>query len=148
MRSKALDMLHESHQGLVKTKQFARDLIYFPGLNKQVEDVVSKCSFCQERRPAQTAEPLIPMQIPDRPWQHVAEDLLELDGEKWLICVDYFSNYFEMEQLQSADGDTPYDKQRSGLVHMEFQRNSQVIMDLLLMDMNGRSSQGSMDLHM
>ena len=105
MRRKALEMLHESHQGIVKTKQLARDLIYWPGLNKQIEEMISRCSACQERRPAQASEPMISIPIPDTPWQHVAEDLFEVHGEKWLICVDYYSNYFEIEKLNSTDSE-------------------------------------------
>jgi hypothetical protein len=89
MRRRALDMLHESHQGIVKTKQLARDLIYWPGINKQV--VVNKCGSCKERRSVQQKEP---MPIPTRPWQHVAEDLFDCLGHKWLICVDYYSEFF------------------------------------------------------
>jgi hypothetical protein len=105
MRGRALNMLHESHQGIVKTKQLARDLVYWPGLNKQVEDLISRCSPCQERRPVQQREPLLPTAIPELPWQHVAEDLFECFGEKWLICVDYYSEFFLIEKMATTDCD-------------------------------------------
>ena len=82
MRTEALKVLHTAHQGMVKTKQLARDLMYWPGINSQIEDMVGRCSTCQERRPAQPKEPLIPMPVPSRPWEHVAQDLFECLGSK------------------------------------------------------------------
>jgi hypothetical protein len=104
MRKSALDMLHSSHQGIVKTKQLARDLVYWPGINKQIEDTVSRCASCQERRNVQQKEPLCPTPVPTRPWEHVAEDLFDCLGHKWLICVDYYSEYFEIEKMSHTDG--------------------------------------------
>ncbi len=54
MRPAALKVIHTAHQGMVKSKQLARDLMYWPGINKQIEDTVSKCSACQESRNVQT----------------------------------------------------------------------------------------------
>jgi hypothetical protein len=105
MRSKALQMLHSGHQGIVRSKQLARDLLYWPGINKQVEDMVSKCGTCQERRAAQAKEPLMPTEIPEGPWQHVAQDLFDCFGKKWLLIVDYYSNWFEFEKLEYTNGE-------------------------------------------
>ena len=102
MRSEALDILHAAHQGMVNTKKLARDLMYWPGINKQIEDVVSKCSECQEWRRRQEKEPLSPTPIPDGPWEHVAQDLFDCLGHKWLICVDYYSEFFEMERMDNG----------------------------------------------
>ena len=99
MRSEALKILHAAHQGIVKSKQLARDLMYWPGINSQIEDIVSKCDACQERRNQQPKEPLLPTPVPEGPWEHVAMDLFDCLGSKWLICVDYYSEFFEIERL-------------------------------------------------
>ncbi len=104
MRPEALKILHQAHQGIVKTKQLARDLLYWPGMNAEIEDVVAKCSTCQEHRSMQTKEPLLPTPIPTRQWQHVAEDLFDCLDSKWLIIVDYFSEYFEIERMEQTTG--------------------------------------------
>ena len=102
LRKSALNMLHTAHQGIVKTKQLARDLLYWPGINNQIEDIVSNCSSCQERRSTQIKEPLLPTPIPQSPWQHVAQDLFDCLDHKWLICVDYYSEYFEIERMDNG----------------------------------------------
>ena len=38
--------------------------------------------------------------VPDRLWAVVAVDLFDCLGYKWLICVDYYSEYFEIEKLE------------------------------------------------
>ena len=37
-----LNCIHESHKGIVKCKQRARDILFWPGMSSQVEDKVSK----------------------------------------------------------------------------------------------------------
>jgi hypothetical protein len=100
MRREMLGIIHESHLGMVKCKQLARDVLYWPGLNKQIEDVVSRCATCQKHRVNQQKEPLLPVEVPTRPWQTVATDLFDWEGDKYLIMVDYFSEWFEIEQLK------------------------------------------------
>ena len=43
MRKEMLDRILESHQGIVKCKQRAREILFWPGLSLQMEEV-SKCS--------------------------------------------------------------------------------------------------------
>ncbi|CAB4028475.1 Hypothetical predicted protein [Paramuricea clavata] len=49
LRRKILDKLHEVYQGIEKTKQRARQSVFWPRINKDIEDLVSKCSHCQEQ---------------------------------------------------------------------------------------------------
>ena len=40
--------------------------------------------------------------LPDYPWQVVATDLFELNGDKYLLVVDYFSRFPEVIKLSST----------------------------------------------
>ena len=40
--------------------------------------------------------------IPTRPWQMVGQDLFTLDGQNYLIMMDYFSDYWEDDALSST----------------------------------------------
>ena len=95
MRAESLQVLHQAHQGIVKSKQLARDLIYWPGIGSQIEDTLSRCVACQEKRAAEAREPLIPTPVPHGSWSHVGMDLFESEEVKFLIFVNYFSEYFE-----------------------------------------------------
>ena len=47
LHRKVIDIAHQSHQGIVKTKQLIREKVWFPGIDKQVEEVVRSCIPCQ-----------------------------------------------------------------------------------------------------
>ena len=53
IRAEILKILYKSHSGIIRTKQRARDVIYWPGLNKQIENITSKCAACLESRSKQ-----------------------------------------------------------------------------------------------
>ena len=99
LRSRMVKMLHKSHLGMVGTKQRARDLVFWPSMNAELEEVVVKCEVCLRHRNKQQKEPLIVHSLPDRPWSKVGGDLFELDGLHFVILVDYYSNFIEIEKL-------------------------------------------------
>ena len=47
-RDKILDQLHEGHFGMDRTKLHARDSVYWPNINKDIECLVKTCDLCQE----------------------------------------------------------------------------------------------------
>ena len=47
-RKEMLELIHESHQGIVKCKQRARDVLFWPGMSSQIEEKVSQCSLCAQ----------------------------------------------------------------------------------------------------
>lgn len=41
--------------------------------------------------------------LPQRPWQVVGTDLFEYNDKHYIIMVDYFSNFFEVDSLNSIN---------------------------------------------
>ena len=70
-----LDRIHESHQCIVKCKQRARDILFWPGMSSQIEGKVSKCSICSQFQRAQPKEPMVIQELPGRPWAKIGSDL-------------------------------------------------------------------------
>ena len=99
MMSKKRDMLeriHEGHIGIEKCKARARDVMYWPHINAEIEDYVSKCSVWLQHCDCQQKEPLIPHDIPSSPWEKVGLDLFHCMGQNYLIIVDYYSKFPEI----------------------------------------------------
>lgn len=87
-----LDKIHESHLGIVKCKERARDILYWPHMSSDIEEMVSQCAIYNENRNSNPREPLLSQPIPDRPWEKVGTDLFRFKGAEFLLCVDYFSH--------------------------------------------------------
>ena len=66
MRLDVLDRIHEAHQGITKCRERAKASVWWPGLSKQLEELVNNCSTCIKER-VNVAEPAIPSDLPDRP---------------------------------------------------------------------------------
>ena len=49
---RAVSIAHESHQGLVETKQLFRENIWFPGIDDTVHRMIKKCIACQANDPS------------------------------------------------------------------------------------------------
>ena len=69
-----LDRIHESHQGIVKFKHRARDILFWPGMSSQIEDEVSKCSICIQFQRAQPKEPMV-MVVRGKTWKTPPGDI-------------------------------------------------------------------------
>ena len=66
-------------------------------MSAQLKELIDRCSICQSVKPEQASEPLHPCPVPDRPWQRVATDLFTLENRDYLVLVDYFSNFIELD---------------------------------------------------
>ena len=99
MQSEMLDIIHQSHLGIVKCKSRAREVLYWPGMSSQIEEKVANCAVCAEIQNSNPKEPLVTVDIPDRPWAKVATDLFVLNSEHYILTVDYFSKWPEVMKL-------------------------------------------------
>ena len=98
--------LHTGHIGIEKTTIRARETLYWPNINGEIEDMIKSCSTCQEHPNQQSAEPMIPHDIPATPWQKVATDLFSLWKKDYIIVADYTSKFFDLSQLDDTNAST------------------------------------------
>ena len=50
MQPEMRKLLHTGHPGIVNMKMKARNVLFWPGMNKELEDFVYSCSACKESR--------------------------------------------------------------------------------------------------
>ena len=115
LRPRTLKALHRSHSGIVKCKQRARDVMWWPGMNAQIEEMVNKCEACLQYRSKPPKEPMTIAPIPKLPWSKVGADLFQLGRNNFLVLVDYYSNYFELEPLQETTSSEVINKIRANI---------------------------------
>ena len=75
MQPNVLEKLHYGHRGSDKCKLRAKTCIFWSGINNDIDRMMQKCAICQELQKSQTAETLMPHEIPARPWQIIATDI-------------------------------------------------------------------------
>ena len=102
LRPEMLQIIHSSHLGIEKCKRRARDVLYWPGMSAQIEDTVSSCTICSKYQKSNPKEPLLPHDPPHRPWEKVGADLCEVNGHTYLVLVDYYSSFIEIEHLKET----------------------------------------------
>ena len=73
-QKRVIKIAHSGHMGIVKTKQLVRSHVWFPNIDKQVEEVVKGCHKCQINTDTTKFEPSCPSEMPDSPWSLVSVD--------------------------------------------------------------------------
>ena len=85
--------LHDGHLGKERTKSRARQTVYWPGMDADVENVTRSCRRCQRELPSHQRETIIYHPPTQRPFQRLDLDFAEHAGRKYLIAVDGFSGW-------------------------------------------------------
>ena len=99
LRKEMLKHIHASHQGQQACLRRAKDALFWPGMSHQIVEMVSNCSLCTECQPAQLKEPLITPELPTQLWSTVAQGLYSHGGNNYLITLDAFSGYWEVDEM-------------------------------------------------
>lgn len=56
----------------------------------------------QSKKPDKCRENMQPHPVPSRPWLVLAADLFELGVQQFFIIVDYWSGFFEVQEVKVA----------------------------------------------
>ena len=99
LQAEMLVKTRTSHQGIEASIRRAWEVIFWLGMSAEIKQKVSQCSVCNEYRPKQQKEPLMTYELPSRPWKMVAQDLFSWHKNDFLITVDYYSDYWELDEL-------------------------------------------------
>lgn len=104
-RKKILETLHASHLGVVKMKGIARSYVWWPGIDKEIENVTKSCSGCSKIQNNQTKAPVHPWEWPSAPWQRIHIDFAgPFLNKNVFIMVDAHSKWpevFPMKKITS-----------------------------------------------
>ena len=67
LKDDMLNRIHESHLGIVKCKERARDVLFWLGMSQDVEDEVRSCEKCALNQNKNAKKPMQMVEMPDRP---------------------------------------------------------------------------------
>lgn len=81
----------------------AQGCLYWLNMNSYIRAYITKCLTCWKYEVANPEEPLINHESPKRLGAEVGVDLFLFEGRDYLCTVDYISNFWEVDYLQSMD---------------------------------------------
>jgi transposase InsO family protein len=103
LQPKMIDLAHEGHLGIVKTKQLLRSRLWFPGIDAMVERRTKSCLACQATTPGGHFTPLCMSELPKAPWSHLAVDFYgPIDNVYVLVVIDEYSRFPCAEIISSV----------------------------------------------
>ena len=92
LQEEYLHHLHKGHLSANKVQENAKEHMYWPGINADIEDYTKRCQECIKR--SQVAkEPLQPHDIPEGPWRKLGMDYFNFNGNSYVLICDYFSKF-------------------------------------------------------
>ena len=106
MRSEIMNRLHIGHMGKEKCKARARTAVFWPSISAEIDDMLDHCSTCLRFQRAHQKEPLLPLEVPRRPWQCLGADYFYFKGQEYLLIVDYYSKYPEVIRVNQKTAES------------------------------------------
>ncbi|KAF0687816.1 Uncharacterized protein FWK35_00037704 [Aphis craccivora] len=110
-----LKKLHDSHQGVSKTKELAKQHVYWPGILSDVTNLVLTCPICNKYNRSNKRNELLNHEIPKIPFDKVGADIAHYGGKDYLVVVDYFSRSFAKEWGFQINNTSPNHPMSNGL---------------------------------
>ncbi|KXJ77162.1 hypothetical protein RP20_CCG008218 [Aedes albopictus] len=103
LRNRILQIAHEGHLGTSMMKSALRSSVWWPKMDREVEDFVRNCRGCILVSAPDAPEPMTRKRMPAGPWQEIAVDFLgPLPEGQWLfVVVDYYSRFVEVVEMKS-----------------------------------------------
>ena len=96
-RDTVMSMLHQAHPGISRMKSLARCYVWWPGIDKDVEQCVKLCDPCQQNQKSPPVIPLHPWSWPTKPWTRVHIDYAgPFMGRMFLLIIDAHSKWLEV----------------------------------------------------
>ncbi|XP_031347132.1 uncharacterized protein K02A2.6-like isoform X2 [Photinus pyralis] len=103
LRDSVLKLLHDKHIGIVRAKMLARGEVWWPNLNQDLENCINSCENCQSLQPKAVPVPYTPWSKTERVWERIHIDFLEKFDKKFLIVVDSYSRWIEIQIMHGTN---------------------------------------------
>lgn len=103
LQEKIVQLAHLGHQGSTGMKAHLRSKVWFPEMDKMIENVVNNCKPCKMTSVPDRPNPIV-RRTPTKPWQDLAMDFKEglPSGKSMLVVVCYTSRFIQIEPMKPA----------------------------------------------
>ena len=101
LQQEVMEKIHHGHQGIQRCRLRVSTSVWWPGSSSAMENFVKLCPTCMKNTPP-PVQPLLQSELPSHPWERVAADLFQLNNTVYLLVVDYYSRFMEVQKLTST----------------------------------------------
>ena len=116
LQRKALEQIHEGHQGVEKCILKARESVFWPGISDDIQGTVEKCGICQST--SRASKPVgNTSEVPPHPWHTLGTDLFYWNRLDFIV-VGAFTEYLIARKLPNSS--TQAVIKELGMVFTEF----------------------------
>ena len=77
----------------------ARGTVFWPGMASDIKQVAGSCATSHEMKPRNTQEALKQHYDGDGTWHKVGFNMFQIEGNHYLLVLDYFFNFIEVDLL-------------------------------------------------
>ncbi|PFX13349.1 Uncharacterized protein K02A2.6 [Stylophora pistillata] len=102
LRHDTLNTIHQGHLGQEKCLLRARSAVFWPGITRDVTNLVQDCATCQAYQRKQQKQPILQPEPPSYPWQMLSSDLFEFRGNQYLLISDKYSKFPIVRKLTNT----------------------------------------------
>ena len=106
LQAQLLNELHATHPGVVKMKAIARSIMWWPNMDKEIEDMVTSCQNCAAQWSLLPVAPLYVWPWANHPMQYINIDFATIEQFQVLVIIDSHSKWIETIPLCSATTNT------------------------------------------
>ena len=99
LRKEIKEKLHAAHMATESMLRRARRTVFWPGMSDEIKQIAESCEVCQETKRSNQKESLRQHEKGNKSWEKVGTDLFQIKGRDYLVLVDYFSNFIEVDYL-------------------------------------------------
>ena len=84
-------------------KMLARNYVWWPNIDKDIENVAAECKVCVQERKKPCNVPLYPWPYPDHCWSRIHIDFLgPFHGHMFMIIIDAYSKWAEVVDMNKC----------------------------------------------
>ena len=96
LRSIVLAAMHDAHLGIVKTKLHACRLVFWPGINADIEQLCRQCETCRQNQQDPPFSPSTSVSVKAHyPGEVYEADVADIQGKHHLVVIDHSTCIFE-----------------------------------------------------
>lgn len=107
LRSEALNTAHRGHPGITTMKNLLRLGVWWPGMDREIEETVRSCPSCQLVTKISHPLPIKMTDVPTNPWDYISMDFATISvKEKALVLIDNYSKFLVIVPMMKTDSDS------------------------------------------